>query len=75
MLNLNWDNTSDTISVSNFVGSGSSLTNSNVGNAATGTLAISSYGIGTTRKSVTCQNKKGQVILKTFFEIVHTSIY
>jgi hypothetical protein len=44
--NLTWNNTSNTISTSNFVGSGSAKTNLNASNVSLGTLSISRGGIG-----------------------------
>jgi hypothetical protein len=49
---LSWNNTSNTLSATNFVGSGAGLTNLDVSNAAYGTLPISMGGIGTTTLSV-----------------------
>jgi hypothetical protein len=49
--NLTWNNTSNTLSATNFVGSGSAMTDLNVSNAATGTLSTSRGGIGTTTLS------------------------
>jgi hypothetical protein len=46
--NLSWNNTSNTLSASNSVGSGAGLTNINVSNSISGTSAISRGGIGTT---------------------------
>jgi len=46
--NLTWNNTSNTLSATNFVGSGAGLTNINVSNSNSGTLSISRGGIGTT---------------------------
>jgi hypothetical protein len=46
--NLSWDNISNTLSATNFVGSGAGLTSLNVSNALTGTLTVSRGGIGTT---------------------------
>jgi hypothetical protein len=46
--NLSWDNTTNTLSATNFIGSGSAITNLNVSNVASGTLTISRGGIGTT---------------------------
>jgi hypothetical protein len=45
--NLTWDNTTNTLSATNFVGSGAGLTNLNVSNASTGTLNVLRGGIGT----------------------------
>jgi hypothetical protein len=47
--NLSWNNTSNTLSASNFVGSSASLTSLNASNITTGTLSTSgNVGIGTT---------------------------
>ncbi len=43
---MTWDNTSNTLSATNFVGSGSAITNLNVSNATAGTLTVSRGGIG-----------------------------
>jgi hypothetical protein len=46
--NLTWDNTTNTSSATNFVGSGAGLTSLNTSNVTLGTLTISRGGIGTT---------------------------
>jgi hypothetical protein len=47
-INLTWDNSLNTLSATNFVGSGAGLTTLNVSNASAGTLNVSRGGIGTT---------------------------
>jgi hypothetical protein len=49
--NLTWDNTTNTFSATNFVGSDSAITNLNVSNTSLGTLTVSRGGIGTTTLS------------------------
>jgi hypothetical protein len=46
--NLTWDNSSNSLSATNFIGSGSALTSLNVSNITNGTLSVSRGGIGTT---------------------------
>ena len=46
--NLSWNNTSNTLSATNFVGSGVGLTALNASNISSGTLTVSRGGIGTT---------------------------
>jgi fibronectin-binding autotransporter adhesin len=46
--NLSWNNTSNTLSATNFVGSGAGITGINATNITTGTLPMSRGGIGTT---------------------------
>ncbi len=49
--NLTWNNTSNTLSATNFVGSGASLTSLNASNLSSDTFLISRGGIGTTTLS------------------------
>jgi hypothetical protein len=46
--NLSWNNTSNILSATNFLGDGSRLTNINISNVASGALTVSRGGIGTT---------------------------
>ena len=54
--NLIWDNSNNTLSATNFVGTGSGLTELNASNLTSGTLAVSYGGTGTTTSSGTGSN-------------------
>jgi hypothetical protein len=47
-INLSWDNTTNTLSATNFVGSGARLTSLNVSNVSDGTLNVARGGTGNT---------------------------
>jgi fibronectin-binding autotransporter adhesin len=46
--NLTWDNATNTLSATNFTGSGANITNLNMGSAASGTLVVGRGGTGRT---------------------------
>jgi len=46
--NLSWNNTNNTLSATNFIGSGTGITSLNASNISLGTLIVSRGGIGTT---------------------------
>ncbi len=55
--NLTWNNTSNTLSATNFVGSGAPLTSLNASNITSGTLSITRGGIGTTTLPTTGKDR------------------
>ena len=54
--NLIWDNSNNTLSATNFIGTGTGLTALNASNLTSGTVAISQGGTGTTTSSGTGSN-------------------